>query len=392
MRCNVCDSPEGEPIFTSRSDTALTSLCELRSGRVQVWSCPRCGHLHGQPLADTETYYAADYRILLDHDDEDQIYEYRDGAIVYRTDHQIDVLRRKLELPEHSMLLDYGCAKASTPKRLLDSRPDLQVHLFDVSDMYLRHWDRFVAPERRAVNQTPPSWTGSFDVVTSFFALEHIPQPLDTVCKVAALLKQGGSFYAVVPDTFGNVADFVVIDHVNHFTEPSMHALLRLAGFDGISIDSEAHRGALVIVARKGAGGSSEGSVSALSASPGLPAVHRESAKLAHYWSALGDRILQAERRHSGRDIAIYGSGFYGAFIFTALRDASRVRCFLDQSPFRQGKTLFDKPILKPETLPADIGVLFVGLNPKVARQTIDQLHWLRDRSVSSVFLDEAAT
>ena len=29
-----------------------------------------------------------------------------------------------------------------------------------------------------------------------------------------------------------------------------------------------------------------------------------------------------------------------------------------------------------------------LGLNPKIARQTIEQLDWLRDRPVSTVFLD----
>lgn len=388
MQCNVCDSPVGEPIFSSRSDTALTSLCEQREGRVQVWSCPRCAHLLGRPLAETEMYYASDYRILLDHDDEDQIYEVRGGEIVYRTDHQIDVLRRKMAVAEGAMLLDYGCAKASTPKRLLESRPDLQVHLFDVSDMYLQHWDRFLPPERRAVNDTPQSWAGRFDVVTSFFALEHIPQPLETVRKVAALLREGGMFYAVVPDTFGNVADFIVIDHVNHFTTPSVHMLLRQAGFDDISVDSEAHRGALVIMARKAANAPATEADGASAASPELQSVRTESSQLAAFWSALDERIQDAERQHAGSEFAIYGSGFYGAFIFTALRDSSRVRCFLDQSPYQQGKTLFGKPIVKPESLPADVQVLFVGLNPKIARQTIAQLDWLRDRPVSIVFLD----
>ena len=390
MRCNVCNSLLGEPIYSSRSDTALTSLCEQRTGRVQVWFCTHCGHLLGRPMAGTEAYYASDYRILLDHDDEDQIYDLRDGKIVYRTDHQIDVLRRKVDIPVGAMLLDYGCAKASTPRRLLESRPDLQVHLFDVSDMYQPHWDRFVPPERWAVNETPPSWAGRFDVATSFFALEHIPQPLETVRKVAALLKEGGLFYAVVPDTFGNVADFIVIDHVNHFTTPSVNVLLRRAGFDDIRVDSDAHRGALVIVARRVADASAADVASAEAL--GLHAWVRESAQLAAFWSALDGRIHDAERHHAGREWAIYGSGFYGAFIFAALRDSSRIRCFLDRNPYQQGKTLFGRPIVMPEALPADVQVLFVGLNPKIARRTIEQLEWLRGRAVSTVFLDGPAS
>lgn len=388
MDCNVCAAPLGEPIFASRSETALTSLCEQRPGRLQVWSCTSCGHLLGQALAQTESYYASDYRILLDHDDEDQIYEIRDGSIVYRTDHQVNVLRSKIDLREGAMLLDYGCAKASTPRRLLESRADLRVHLFDVSDMYLAHWDRFVPKLRQAIHDTPPEWAGGFDVVTSFFALEHIPRPLETVRKVAALLKEGGLFYAVVPDTFGNVADFVVIDHVNHFTVPSVHALLRQCGLESVAVDREAHRGALVIVARKPARASAGASSPRGDMTSGLNDVQNESNRLAQFWSTIDDRIQDAEQRHAGRDVAIYGSGFYGAFIFSAMRDSSRVRCFLDRSPYQQGKTLFGKPIVAPEALPADVQVLFIGLNPKIARPTIAQLDGTWGAALETVFLD----
>jgi SAM-dependent methyltransferase len=387
MRCNVCDSPLGEPIFTSHGEVALTSLCEQRPGQVKVWSFAGCAHLQGLPLAETQAYYATAYRISLDHDEEDQIYEVRNGRIVYRTEHQAEVLRRVAGIPHGAMLLDYGCAKASTPRRLLESRPDVQVHLFDVSDMYRQQWDAFVPPERQAVDVTPSSWAGCFDVVTSFFALEHIPRPIETVEKIAALLKEEGLLFAVVPDTFGNVADFVVIDHVNHFTEPSLITLLRRADFGDIRIDSTAHRGAAVVTARKRA---TDPSVTP-SIEHGVRNVREHAAGLAAYWTELDDRVRNAERCHAGAHCAIYGSGFYGAYIFTALKQPQRVRCFLDQSPFQQGKTLFGKPIVEPASLPTDVQVLFVGLNPQIARGVIKGVKALASRSLNLVYLDADA-
>ena len=70
----------GEPIFAASSQHALTSLCEVRPGRARVWACSACGHLRGEELPDTGAYYESDYRILLNHDDEDQIYEVRGDA------------------------------------------------------------------------------------------------------------------------------------------------------------------------------------------------------------------------------------------------------------------------------------------------------------------------
>jgi hypothetical protein len=381
MNCNVCGSGLGEPVYKSRSGQVLTSLCELRQGTKQVWLCSECTHLRGNPLEGSEQYYANEYRILLAEDDEDQIYESQHDRIVYRTQHQVETLLRKLALPQGAALLDYGCAKASTPRQLLALRPDLNVHLFDVSEMYGEHWNRFVPRERQAVHQTPSRWQGYFDVATSFFALEHVSEPLEMVQRIAALLNEAGVFYGIVPYAFGNVADFVVIDHVNHFTIPSLHRLLNAAGFHSVSIDASAHRGALVFVASKGG---------APAAQPDVAGTVAEARGLAEYWYALDGRIRAAESRHGAKPASIYGSGFYGAYISSVLNVPENVQCFLDRSPFQQGKSLFGKPILAPELLPEEVQLLYIGLNPAIARKTVTEMHWLRDRRIELVFLDEA--
>ena len=302
--------------------------------------------------------------------------------IVYRTEHQVNTLLSKLDLPCGTRLLDYGCAKASTPRRLLVSRPDLQIHLFDVSDMYVRHWQQFLSESRWAMHNTPAEWQGHFNVITSFFALEHIPEPLETIRCINELLTENGVFYGIVPDTFSNVADFAVIDHVNHFTDVSLHTLLRCAGFTDIQIDADAHRGALVFTAHK---------VGAPSLCPDLAASLAASHRLANYWIALGDRIGAAETTHAALPAAIYGSGFYGAYIASLLGKPDRVEFFLDASPFQQGKTLFGKAIISPPALPDHIRLLYIGLNPKIARATVAGMDWLHGRNLKLVFLDEEA-
>ncbi|NMY52319.1 class I SAM-dependent methyltransferase [Pseudomonas sp. WS 5011] len=382
MHCNVCLAEVGKPIYSASSNQSLTSLCELRDGKVNVWSCPVCSHLLSEAFADTVAYYESDYKILLSEEEEDQIYEVRNGEIVYRTNHQIDTLLSKLNLPDGAIVLDYGCAKASTLKKLSSQRPDLNIHLFDVSSMYKAYWEKFVSVDRYAIHTTPSTWDARFDVLTSFFALEHIPQPVDTVKKVYSLLKDGGVFYGIVPDTFGNVADFVVIDHVNHFTTPSLTYLLDAAGFTDIQIDDSVHRGALVFTARKG-------SNKEITVDP--TETLEKSASLAQYWTSVNRRILETSKAHTGVTKAIYGSGFYGAYIASAMSDFDHVSCFLDASPFQQGKELFGKPILAPELLPSDVKVLYVGLNPSIARSIINSLEWLTSRGISVVYLDEQA-
>lgn len=380
MLCNVCNSPLGAPIYQPDAHERLTSMCSSREGAASIWSCAVCAHLRGEALVDTEAFYDTEYRISLDHDDEDQVYEAFNDRIIYRTAHQARTLLGKLQLPDAALFLDYGCAKASTPRHLLRERPDLQLHLFDVSEMYLAHWDRLVPPERRASYRTPTEWQRRFDAVTSFFALEHIPAPQNTVRHIASLLKDDGVFYGIVPDTFGNVADFLVADHVNHFTQPSLHRLLSDCGFAQIDIDAAAHRGALVFCARR------QGSAMP---APAVEPVQKRSLQLARYWQSLSIRLRAAERASGGTPAAIYGSGFYGAYIAKQLIRPEHVRCYLDRSPYQHGKTLLGKPIVVPEALPSDVGTLYVGLNPAIARQALADARWLDRTRVRLIFLDD---
>jgi len=58
------------------------------------------------------------------------------------------------------------------------------------------------------------------------------------------------------------------------------------------------------------------------------------------------------------------------------------------RSPFQQGKKLFDRPIHAPDQLPADVDVMFVGLNPVIARETMAKLSWPANPKLELVFLD----
>ncbi len=378
--CNVCGSPETEAVYRSKREVSITSLCEVVRRSTEVRWCAECGHLLTPPMVDLGRYYGEEYKILLDSEEEDQLYELApDGGRTYRADHQLQTMLSKVPLSPGAGVLDFGCAKAASFRRLAMLRPDLSVHLFDVSEMYRRFWERFVPGDRTAVLTPPQEWSGRFDLVTSFYALEHVEDPRRVVAEMAGLLRPGGTLYAIVPNPYQNAGDFVVCDHVNHFSRASLSRLLASCGLRIKEIDEASHQSAFVAVAEKAAPERTPGP-------PGAKLADRIRA-LARFWDSFGDRVTDFEQAHADRSrAAIYGSGFYGTFIASCLTRPDRVAIFLDQNPWRQGKELLGKPIVAPNDLPLDIDLVYVGLNPERARGEIAKVAGFHGRNLVYFF------
>jgi len=386
--CNICAAPLSRALYESEGLQSLTSLCQLRFGVTRVSACAQCGHLQTEEIPDSAAFYENEYDILVSSEEEDQIYEVKsDGKQIYRTDHQVKVLLEKLTLPKEARILDYGCAKSSMVRRLLSQRSDLQAHLFDVSPRYLTFWEKFIEPGRWAIHNLPHNWEGYFDVVTSFFSMEHMVRPVESVRKMAAMLKPGGALYCIVPNVSTNIADFIVMDHVNHFSSTSIHYLLHSAGLEVDSIDADAHSGAFVVLAHR----------SEQSARATLPKEFTHNVEdwlkrfenIASFWSKAAENIRSQEAQlPKGAGIAIYGAGFYGAFVVSCLRDPNRVECHLDQNIYLQGQKLNGRPILPPTQLPEHIKYIWAGLNPAHAREIIQHVDALNLRPLTYLFLD----
>ncbi len=383
MDCCICSATLKETVY--ESEVSLTSLCAIHRQPTHVRLCHRCGHLQTDAIADAASFYDNEYSILTGSEEEDQIYEVRGGSKIYRTDHQIEVLIGKLALEPSTRILDYGCAKSAMMRLLLERSPHIEPYLYDVSDRYVPFWERFLDQSRWATYDIPDTWYGFFDVVTSFFALEHITRPADVVSQIARLLKPGGLLYGIVPNVLTNSADLVVIDHVNHFTRSSLTCLLNSADFEVMEIDADAHRGAFVFVAKSRADGDAvtwsadEGDVSATTA---------ELRDLASFWAGAAQRLRAAEQSVAGdRDLAVYGAGFYGAFIKSCLAEPRRIRFYVDQNPYLQGRELDGVPIVAPNELPAEIHNLFVGLNPVHAKSIIASVDAFADRSLNYFYI-----
>ncbi len=86
----------------------------------------------------------------------------------------------------------------------------------------------------------------SFDVVSLFEVLEHLPNPMDHLWEIHRILKPGGWVYVSVPN-FASLERLVFrrwwvgLDaprHLQQFTPKSLHFFLKESGFDAVDVRS----------------------------------------------------------------------------------------------------------------------------------------------------------
>ncbi|MFC5448771.1 class I SAM-dependent methyltransferase [Paenibacillus aestuarii] len=375
--CNICGNYIDDPVYTSSNSISITSLCEVVKIDTKVYFCNVCGHLGNEAISNLDDYYDHNYKLLVNSEEEDQLYDVVNNQKVYRTEHQVMTLLRKLNISEGAKVLDYGCAKGATLRELVKIRPDITPYLFDVSKDYIPYWSKFVNSNNWAVYQLKTSWWGNFELITSFFSLEHVAKPREFIENIAELLMEDGTFYCIIPNVYANIADFIVVDHVNHFSSESIRFLFETCGLKVIEIDEFSHNGAFVIVAKKQANKAEyipiDRNIEVL--------LQNKVHDIAEYWKQTSIRIQEFESMQSdNQTAAIYGSGFYGTFIFTCLKNTSKIKYFIDQNSFVQGKQIFGKKIIPPNELEDQCKVIYVGLNPLRAASIINSISSWKDK------------
>ena len=383
--CNVCGKPDAEVMYRSSEHTSMTTMCRLYDQPTVVYFCNQCGHLQTKEILNIEEYYAYQYAILADSSEEDQLYKVTDGKRIFQVEHRARTLLEKVDIPRGARILDFGCAKGAFGQRLKRDRPDIVPSLFDVTERYLTFWRSFAPSSQWATGTTPADWTGTMDVVCSFYVLEHVADPVEVVTHMASLLRPGGTLYFLVPNLLANTADMIVADHLQHFSESSLLRLMSRVGLETLAIDSQSHDAAHIAIARR---------------TQALPASHspkshltpgdlrEEYQAISRFWSSTASRIHEFEKQHDLQTAAcIYGAGFYGNFIASCLKNQSAISCFIDQNPFMQGRSLHGKPIVAPGQLADEVSLMYVGLNPAVARAAIADIGCWSGRQFDAFYL-----
>jgi len=378
QNCAVCQKTSLK-LFEVESQR-ITSISRIFPDGSQTFYCKNCMHVQTRIEDDEKNYYDNNYPISLNHEDDDQVYDVVEGKVLYRNQHQFNILMEKSRLDSSKRILDFGAAKGIIAKKLADTFGGGNIFVYDVSYSYVNYWNPKIPAANQAINTIPATWQKSFDYLVSMFVMEHVSEIRNYVNQVVNLLRDGGGFFAIVPYLLSNPCDLLVSDHLNHFTKESLTNLLGTYGFSSIQIEDDLFRGALVVTAKL-----QKTNIVEVNSTNEIESV----LDLAEYWENETKTIRDYETKGNNR-IAIYGAGIYGLFIYSKLKDKAKIVCFIDQNPFLNGERHEGVEIVSPNNVPEGVETIFVGLNPRISKKAISETHFNFNKStVEFVYLSD---
>jgi len=230
--CDLCGADAPVVLFT-RED-------RYTGQDFQFVTCSQCGliYLRSRPTQDElAQYYPSDY----------EAYYLIDKS---KTDSSQWHMRRALNLqlrfvekhtPFKGKLLDVGCATGNFMKIAHDSGWQVQgiEPLEKAAKIAREHYHLDVIA---STLDAAPLEGESFDVITMWDVLEHLPNPKSTLYKCQEFLKPGGLLVFSIPNLksfdrylFGkNWIGWDAPRHFNLFTESTLDQLLEITGFEPV--------------------------------------------------------------------------------------------------------------------------------------------------------------
>ncbi len=229
VACPLCDATAARP--------------ERVVGGYALVRCRACGMVYVNPQFDTadllEQYAARDNsRAMQKH-----YARVTTAARLVEYDYMLAAIER--HVPQRGRLLEIGCGAGYLLARARDRG-------WQVTGLDAAPWVADAAAERGLSDVRIGTLAeaglaeSSFDVVVMAQVLEHVPRPREELLAVRRLLRDGGVFYANVPNyrtlpiMLGR-DDFVLnapMAHVNYFTPATLSALCRRANLRVLAISS----------------------------------------------------------------------------------------------------------------------------------------------------------
>jgi len=230
--CDNCGADKTEPVLTGRD------LLHGLPGEFALVRCKVCGLIYQNPQLtsqEVDAYYPSDYEAYVGTRKEQLSW-------LRRIDYRYGVekrLRAILRYASVGRMLDVGCATGAFLDGARERGWSVQGIEPNVNAAnYARN--QLALPVQTATLETAEFMPSSFDVVTMWNVLEHVPSPSRALARVGEALRPGGLLVFAIPNT-GSAdlrmfkkywAGYDVPRHLFVFPPAPLETMLRYSGFE----------------------------------------------------------------------------------------------------------------------------------------------------------------
>ncbi len=212
VHCNICQSTKQKKVLTAKDPLTRETFSLVR--------CEECGLIYTNPRPTS---------------DERHLY-YPDS--LYTADPSLEEKRKiLLRYVQHGRILDVGCGRGFF---LNDIKRKFEVAGVEIDEGSSDHAFREHGIEIMARQITDLDYGyDSFDVVTFWHTLEHLPDPKEALEKAYALLREKGILFVAVPDIDSLQAGIFqtrwyhldMPRHLYHFSKKTLSRIIEESGF-----------------------------------------------------------------------------------------------------------------------------------------------------------------
>src|SRR6516162_2652203 len=224
-QCTICNS--ARPGLLCRKDGAGYHIC------------PDCRVIFQHPAPPPEAMVS-----YADGEYEAGVYREYVEAREMKLDHFRQRLERLLPRVRRGRLLDIGCSCGYFME--VAAKSGFEVEGLEFSRAAIAAADPSIRPHIVCSSVDEFESSQTYDLVTAFDLIEHVPQPKDFLRKVRNLLTPGGWLAMSTPDA-GHFLRFMMgsswpmlqpMQHLTIFSRQSMRLVLEEAGFNEISFET----------------------------------------------------------------------------------------------------------------------------------------------------------
>lgn len=353
-QCDICQSKKVSLIFNFDKPLSITSDLRVWNKEVKVFQCLGCGYIFKRPTKyDLDKIYQS-YQLFEDTETRDQAIFIPGLPPRSRSELLIKTLSGFVHLPNSGIFLDIGCNKGFLLREFSSKFPHWSVFGHEASTFYesfvkkIPRFGGFYSGDLGKIKER-------FDLISMVHTLEHINNPSKFLSRVRGLLNTDGSLLIQVPNYSLNAFDILVFEHVSHFSSETLEQLLINCGFEVVAKSIQVVPKELTFVSKIKNGKYNK----KLSSTSFLRRVAKDNIKFLKKFEKL---VIDAKNK---KPLVVFGTAEVG-ILAAGLLDF-KFDFFIDESPWRVGKTHFDIPIKHPKVLkPGDNVILAVA--PIVAR------------------------